>query len=34
MAFFREETEIDPPTTAGDDQMRRPNKMLPIGDKD
>ena len=26
--------EIDPPTTAGADQMRRPNKMLSSRDKD
>ena len=26
--------EVDPPTTAGEDQMRRPNKMLPSWDED
>ena len=26
--------EIDPPITAGADQMRRPNKTLPSQDKD
>ena len=26
--------EVDPPTTAGAGQMRRPNKMLPSRDKD
>ena len=33
-AFFREQMEVDPPTTAGTDQMRIPNKMLPSQDKD
>ena len=33
-AFFREQMKVDIPTTAGADQMRRPNKMLPSQDKD
>ena len=32
--IFGEQMEIDPPTTAGADQMRRPNKMLSSRDKD
>ena len=30
-AFLKEQKEIDPPTTAGADQMRRINKIYPLG---
>ena len=33
-ALFREQMEVDPTTTAGANQIRRPNKMLPSWDKD